>query len=129
MTTEKSPKQKVLIIDDDRELLDMYQYKFEKEGFEVRIEENGLVGVTSAVEFQPDVVLMDLMMPQMDGFESIQAFRQNTSMDVIIIVLSNLSQHDKKEKAKECGADDFLVKANNTPSEVVEKVRNILEKR
>jgi DNA-binding response OmpR family regulator len=119
----------VLIIDDDKEILEMYKYKFEKEGFEVKTEENGLMGVTSAVEFKPDVVLMDLMMPQMDGFESIHAFRENTDMDVAIVVLSNLSQNDKKKYAEECGADGYLVKADYTPAEIVERVQEILNEK
>ena len=122
----KNEKLKVLIIDDDQDLLGMYKTKFMGEGFQVFTQTDGLRGVTDAVKINPDIVLMDLMMPQMDGFESIQAFRQNTSLPVKIIVLSNLAQESDKEKAISCGADGFLVKANHTPLEIVEKVKEFL---
>jgi two-component system alkaline phosphatase synthesis response regulator PhoP len=124
--TWTEPK-KILIIDDDKDLLEMYSYKFKKEGFEVFTEENGLSGITQAVNIKPDIILMDLMMPQMDGFETLKAFRQNTSMNVIIIAFSNLSQKNDLEKAQRNGADAFLVKSDTTPSQVVEKVKKLLK--
>ena len=92
---KETKKLKVLIIDDDLELLEMYRYTFEKDGFEVKTETNGLLGITMAVQYQPDIILLDIMMPQMDGFETIRAFQYNTDMKTTILVLSNLNQPEK----------------------------------
>jgi two-component system alkaline phosphatase synthesis response regulator PhoP len=126
---KKTEKVKVLIIDDDQDLLDMYILVFEAEGFEVHTEKNGLNGLVKAVQIKPMVILIDLMMPQMDGFETIRAFRKNTSMDVILVTFSNLNQQSDIDKAIEYGSDAFLVKSNYTPSDVVEEVKKMMIKK
>ncbi|NJP03880.1 response regulator, partial [Candidatus Gracilibacteria bacterium] len=84
---------------------------------------DGLDGISKAVEFRPDVILLDLMMPQMDGFEVLTAMRQNSSMNVKIIVISNISQPADIEKATKAGADGYLSKADNDPDQVVAEVK------
>jgi len=119
---------KILIIDDEKMLLQMYKTKFEKEGFQVAIEENGLDGLNRAVEMKPDIILLDMMMPGIDGMETLKGFRECTSLDVIIVIFSNLNQ-DKSidlQSIKEKGADACLIKANYSPSQVAEKVKELI---
>ena len=119
---------KILIIDDEKMLLQMYKTKFEKEGFQVAIEENGLDGLNRAVEMKPDIILLDMMMPGIDGMETLKGFRECTSLDVIIVIFSNLNQ-DKSidlQNIKEKGADACLIKANHSPSQVAEKVKELI---
>ena len=119
-------KYKVLIIDDDPSLSEMYKIKFEKEGFEVLIESDGLSGISTAVKTKPDIILLDIMMPQVDGFETLRAFRRNTSLDLIILIISNLSKKSGINKALEGGADDYLIKADHTPGEIIQKVKDLI---
>ena len=114
---------KLLIVDDTEDVLDIYTMTFEAEGFEVVTAKDGLEGVTKAVEFKPDVILLDIMMPHMDGYEVLRAMRNNTSMDVVIIILSNISQEKDIAEAKKAGADFYLAKADQDPDDVVEKVK------
>lgn len=118
---------KILIIEDNQDLNDMFKIAFEAEGFDVEIALEGLTGVTKAVEFKPDVILLDIMMPQMDGFETLEAIRKNTSLDTVIIINSNLEDDKKVLQAKQMGALDYLKKAEYTPMETVDKVKGFLE--
>lgn len=127
MENENTPKHKVLIIDDDRTLLEMFQKKFETEGFIVAVEDNGLGGLSKASEMKPDVVLLDIMMPGMDGFETLSAFRNNTSLDSIIIIFTNLGQQPTYiQMAIALKADDYILKSNHTPAEIVERVKELI---
>jgi DNA-binding response OmpR family regulator len=119
-------KPRILIVEDNVDILEMYQLKFKNEGFDVQIAIDGEKGILSAVEFKPDVILLDLLMPNMDGFEVLKAIRENTGLKSKIIVLSNLGQPGDVERAKTLGADEYLIKANNQPSDVVTKVRTML---
>lgn len=124
-TTHRS----VLIIDDDKFLLDMYVVKFKEKGFTV----TPSLGSIEALEllqkgFDPTAVLLDLVMPAMDGFELLQKIKtEGLAPHSKCIVLSNLSQDADKEKARQSGADGYIVKATATPSEVVTQVIDILD--
>jgi two-component system, OmpR family, alkaline phosphatase synthesis response regulator PhoP len=120
-------KPKILIVDDDKGLLEMYQYFFEKEGFEVFSETDGLRGVSKAVEVRPDIILVDIMMPQMNGLETIVALRKNTDLDFVIIAFSNIHDHSQIKKCIDYGANGFLVKSETTPRDVLEEVKKFLE--
>ena len=124
-----SKKIKILIIDDEESILQMFAQKFEKENFEVFTKSDPLQGILEASQKKPDVVLLDIMMPEMDGFETLSAFRQSTSLETIIIVFSNIGGQNLSniEKAMKLGADEYLVKSDYTPSQVVKKVNEILE--
>lgn len=119
-------KPKVLIIEDNLDILEMYQMKFTNEGFDVQIAADGEKGILAAVDFKPDIILLDLLMPNMDGFQVLKAIRENTGLTVKIVVLSNLGQQDQIQKAFQLGATEYMVKANYQPSEVVQKVRDML---
>ena len=121
-------KKKLLIIEDDVFIRDIYQIKFEQEGFEVVMAENGIIAFEKMETFLPDAILLDIVMPYMDGMEVLGKIKRNPSLtDIPIIMLTNISEKEKVEKAVEDGANDFLIKSHFTPSEVVAKVRILLK--
>ncbi len=121
-------KKKLLIIEDDVFIRDIYQIKFEQEGFEVVMAENGVVALEKMETFLPDAILLDIIMPYMDGMEVLQKIKNNQNLkDIPIIMLTNISEKEKVEKAVEEGANDYLIKSHFTPSEVVAKVRTLLK--
>ena len=122
-------KYSILIVDDDKFLTDMYSVKFSEKGFVVETASSGpdaLQKVDGGLS--PDIFLVDIVMPMMDGFELVQHLvqRQKDKRSAII-VLSNLGQKEDVEKGLALGADGYIVKASATPSEVVEKVVEIVE--
>ncbi|MDD3145442.1 MAG: response regulator [Candidatus Gracilibacteria bacterium] len=120
---------KVLIIEDDKVLSEMYALKLRKEGFEVKESINGLEGLTCIGEFNPDIVLLDIMMPTMNGFETLEVIKHQTSSRSKIIMFTNIVDKDKIETAMQAGADDYLIKANTNPSDVIEKINSLLNKK
>lgn len=122
-------KYKILIVDDDMFLLDMYALKFKECGFEVEVAVSGSEALQKVenISMPLDVILTDVLMPGMDGFELLKKLKdkqilQNTK----IVILSNLGQREEIDKGKSLGVDDYIIKAHNTPSEVVEKVKKVL---
>jgi two-component system alkaline phosphatase synthesis response regulator PhoP len=106
-----SKKNKVLIADDEQDILDMLQYILEKEGYDVRIAKNGPEAVKVAQEFQPKLILLDIMMPQMDGIETCRSLRELDEMkDTIIVFLTARSEEYSEIAAFESGANDYIVK-------------------
>ena len=123
-------KHKILIIDDDEFLLDMYAVKFKEEGFEVDIAREGKEALNKIKEgASPEVVLLDIVMPGMDGFELLETIRKEKLIPTSkIIMLSNLGQKEHLDKGMSLGAADYIVKAYFTPSEVVKRVNEVLKK-
>lgn len=123
-------KHKILIIDDDEFLLDMYATKFKEEGFEVEIAHEGKEALRKIKEgISPEVVLLDIAMPGMDGFELLEIrIKEKLIPNSKIIVLSNLGQKEDIEKGISLGAIDYIVKAYFTPSEVVKKTNEVLSR-
>ena len=125
-----STKQKILLIEDDKMLLEMYTAKFTREGFEISTAENGSDGLKMVREIKPDMVLLDIIMPKLDGFATLKEIRKDENIkDVPVILLTNLGQDQDIKKGKDLGADDYFVKANHTPTEIVEKVQELLKKK
>lgn len=120
-----NPK-KILIIEDNADLVELYKIAFRSAGFEVSSKGNGMDGVVQALEFHPDVILLDIMMPQMDGFEVLSAIRNNSSLEVFIVINSNLSRQQDIDLAKRLGADAYLQKSEYSPTELAEKVLALL---
>ncbi|KKT30101.1 hypothetical protein A3G55_02250 [Candidatus Giovannonibacteria bacterium RIFCSPLOWO2_12_FULL_44_25] len=120
---------KVLIVDDDAFLLDMYSIKFKESGFSVEIARNGEEAISKAKSASPDVILLDIVMPKMDGLAVMRELKKGIVPDSTIIILTNLGQKEDVERGLKSGADDYIVKAHFTPSEVVSKVKNLLIKR
>lgn len=120
-------KIKVLLVEDDSFLLNMYAAKFEMENFEVFLADNGEKGLKLAKEKIPDIMLLDIMMPKFDGFEVLKALKEDlTTINIPVILLTNLNQKEEIEKGLAMGAKDYLIKAHFMPSEVVEKIKKVL---
>jgi len=126
--TEKT-KIHVLIVEDDVFLANIYKTKFDMEGFKVSTSENGEAGLNDVKKKKPDIVLLDILLPKMDGFVVLEKLKADPEVKSIpVILLTNLGQKDDVQKGLEMGAADYLIKAHFKPSEVVEKVRKILNK-
>ena len=121
---------KVLLVEDDLMLCEMYQMKFESEGFLVWKGNNGVEGLKLLSEKGvPDILLLDVIMPQMDGFTMLAKVKENPAWkNIPVILLTNLGQENDVKKGIAMGANDYLVKANFTPAQVVEKVKALLKK-
>ncbi len=121
---------KILIVEDDQFIREMYTLILTKEGYEVTEAPDGAAGLVEARKGGFDCILLDLMMPQVDGLTVLQELKDNPpkQKNGPIIVLSNLAYSDAKEKALKLGAADFLVKADLDPKEVREAVGKALKK-
>ena len=119
---------KLLIVEDDKTLNEMYALKFKKEGYEVVSAYDGIEWLSMVATFNPDVVLLDLMMPSMNGFDTLEAIKNQTNSECKIIIFTNIVDRDKIEKAIEMWADDYLIKADTTPKDALEKVEFHLKK-
>ena len=118
---------KILLIEDDKFLRELIIQKLGKEGFDVVEAAEGEIGVTKMEEEKPDLVLLDLILPGIDGFEVLRRVKANTAVSSVpVIILSNLGQRDDVEKGIELGAVDYLIKAHFTPGEIVEKIKAVL---
>ncbi len=123
-------KQQVLIVEDDVTLASMYQKKFELEGYAVTVAADGEAGITAAKASTPMVILLDIIMPKMDGFATLQALKEDATTKAIpVILLTNLGQNEDVAKGTKLGAIGYLIKAQLTPGEVVTKVRELLGKK
>lgn len=117
-----------MIIEDDSMIASMYKTKLEQEGFAVFLAENGASGLSLALSQDPDLILLDIIMPQLDGFSVLQELRANKKMkEVPIIMLTNLGTDEDKQKGSQYGATDYLVKANLTPTQVAETIKKQLK--
>lgn len=122
-------KAKILLVEDDAFLLSMYTTKFELEKFEVIAAEDGEKGLRLVFEAKPDIILLDIILPKMNGFEILKKIKKDENLKKIpVILLTNLSQKNDIEKGLGLGADDYIIKAHFTPVEVVEKVKKVLNK-
>lgn len=123
-----SDKQKILLIDDDKFLLDMYSTKFSEAGFEITAVPSAHDALSKLKEgYEPDICLLDIIMPSMDGFEFLKEVKEKKlcGEKMVCILLSNLGQQEDINKGLSLGADGYIVKASATPSEVVSKVMEI----
>ncbi|MDD5040076.1 MAG: response regulator [Patescibacteria group bacterium] len=128
--TDSKFQSKILLVEDDKMLADMYITKFSKEGLQVMRAEDGAKGLEVAKREKPDLVLLDIIMPKLDGFAVLKELKSDPNMsNTHILLLTNLGQSEDVEKGRELGADDYFIKANHTPAEIVEKVKYILTKR
>ena len=120
-------KKTILIVEDDKFLRELMNQKLLREGFNTEEAVDGEQGIQKIKEVKPDLVLLDLILPGIDGFEVLSKIKEEPSLSSIpVIVLSNLGQKDDIEKGLQLGAKDYLIKAHFTPGEVIEKIKNIL---
>lgn len=123
-------KKTILIVEDDAFLSDMYQTKFSESGYEVKVAQDGQQGLSMLQEgLRPDMVLLDIVMPKMDGIEMLTAMKKNEKLkDIPVVLLTNLGQESDITRGMELGALDYFVKAHFTPSEIVKKVEALFVK-
>jgi DNA-binding response OmpR family regulator len=118
---------KIAIIEDDQAISQMYRIKFEAEGFEVETAENGKLGLEMVEKIRPDIILLDLMMPEMPGDQMLQALRATDwGKEVKVIILTNMGEQEAPPLLKELGVQRFIVKAEMTPRQVAEMVKTEL---
>ena len=120
-------KHLVLAVEDDSFLASVHRNKMAKEGFEIVVVGNGKEALDFLEKRKPDIILMDLIMPVMDGFEALKKIKENPqTKDIKVMVLSNLSQEEDRQRVMDMGAIDYIVKANVSFREIVEKVKSYL---
>jgi len=118
---------KIAIIEDDSAISQMYRIKFEAEGYEIETAENGVLGLKLIEEMRPDVVLLDLMMPEMNGDEMLVKLRETTwGKDIKVIILTNMGESEAPEIIKDLNVSAFILKANMTPRQVAQLVKEQL---
>lgn len=118
---------KVAIVEDDLAISQMYRLKFEAEGYEVQTAENGRLGLELAEAFRPDIILLDLMMPEMTGDEMLSELRKKAwGKHVTVIILTNLGEEEAPAALKNLHVHSFIVKAEMTPRQVAERVKQAL---
>lgn len=128
ITGDESNKKKIVLVEDDSFLAGMYVSKLNLEDFEVKLAENGEDGLKLATEIMPDLILLDILLPRMDGFEVLKKLKQNPSTaDIPVILLTNLGQKKDVDRGLALGAEDYLIKAHFMPNEVIAKIKKILK--
>ena len=121
---------KILIVEDDKFLRDLIVQKLKKEGFAIFEAVDGEEGLKITKEKHPDIILLDLILPGLDGFEVLRRIKSDAPIAQIpVIVLSNLGQKEDMDRAMSGGAEDFMIKAHFTPGEIIAKVKSILKKK
>ncbi|PID29681.1 response regulator [Candidatus Saccharibacteria bacterium] len=119
---------RIAIIEDDPVISQMYRMKFEAEGFEVMMASDGESGVALVKDALPDIILLDLQMPNMDGAEALQKIRANkASADTPVLILTNLGEEEAPDIIKLLNVSSYIVKADLTPKQVVSRVKETLE--
>ncbi len=122
-------KEKVLIVDDTEFYQKAYKNKLLSAGYITSVANNGVEALKALTTDKPDLILLDLMMPIMDGFKVLQTVKANPNLQNIpVIVFSAKGASEEISKALQAGASDFLVKATTTPNKVVEKIKAVLQK-
>ena len=117
-------KKKILLVEDDEALANVYKSRLEIEGFETNWVGNGEDALTAAIEFKPDLILLDAMMPKISGFDVLDILRNSPDTNnVHVVMLTALSQPKDKERAEALGVDDYLVKSQVVIGDVIERVR------
>jgi len=125
---EEQKKVKVLIVDDDAFLSGIYATKLELEGFAVAAARDGDEGLKAALKEIPDLILLDVLMPKLDGFEVLKRLKaEPATKNIPVIMLTNLGQKEDIEKGLEEGAVDYLIKAHFVPAEAVAKIKKVLK--
>jgi len=118
---------KILLVEDDDALASVYQTRLQAEGFDVRRVPNGEDALASALEFRPDLILLDVMMPKVSGFDVLDILRNTPETATTkIVMLTALSQDSDKERAQSLGVDDYLVKSQVVIADVVERIKQHL---
>ena len=128
MSPTRTTKPQILLVEDDTFLAGMYVTKLTMEHFQVELATDGEMGLAKAKEMVPDLILLDILLPKMNGFDVLRACKQVPALkDIPVILLTNLGQKSDVTQGLDLGAADYLIKAHFMPSEVVEKIKKLLQ--
>lgn len=120
-------KKKILLVEDDTALAAVYKSRLELEGFDIREVNNGEEALSAAMDFKPDLILLDAMMPKISGFDVLDILRNTPeTTNIRVIMLTALSQPKDKERAEALGVDDYLVKSQVVIGDVVDRIKHHL---
>lgn len=120
-------KKKILLVEDDDSLAGVYKTRLEMEGFDVLHVANGEAALSNAISFRPDLIVLDVMMPKINGFDVLDILRNTTETATIrVIMLTALSQAKDRERAQSLGVDDYLVKSQVVINDVVTRIKHHL---
>jgi len=121
-------KKKIILVEDDPFLIDIYSTKLKESGFQVEVVDNGEKVVAKVKEIKPDLIMLDIVLPNVDGWEILKTIKSDPKLKKIkVVVLSNLGQKEEVEKGKKLGANKYLIKAHYTPSQTVEEIKKVLK--
>lgn len=117
----------ILLVDDDLTLREMYEERMKAEGFNIIQATNGEEALKKASEAKPDIILLDIMMPKVNGFDVLKELKSNPELkDIPVIVLTALIQDVDRVQGKKLGASDYIVKSETMPGEVISKIKNAI---
>lgn len=123
-TPSSTIKKKILLVEDDEGLASVYMVRLQAEGFDVRRVPNGEDALAAALDYRPDLILLDVMMPKVSGFDVLDILRNTPETNNIrVIMLTALSQESDKERAKALGVDDYMVKSQVVIADVIERIK------
>ena len=118
----------ILLVEDDLFLIDIYKKKFEESGFQISVAQDGDEALKKVEEEKPDIMLLDIILPNTDGWEILRKIKENPeSKNIKVVILSNLGQKDEVEKGMKMGAANYLIKAQFTPGEVVAAINKMIQ--
>jgi len=126
--TNQENKKKILLAEDDKFISLAYKDGLKRAGYEVEHAQNGKEALEKIKSFNPDLVFLDIIMPEMNGFEALEEIKKDEKLkNIPVIILSNLGQDTDIEKGKKLGAVDYLIKANLSMNEVIQKIETYLK--
>lgn len=118
---------KIAIVEDDQAISQMYRIKFEADGYQVETAENGKIGLELAESIKPDIMLLDLMMPEMNGDEMLKKLRATSwGKNIKVVILTNMGEQEIPDEVKKLGVSAVILKADMTPRQVAELVKKQL---
>jgi len=118
---------KIILIEDDEFLFDVYKLKLEKENFKVKIVQDGSKALEKIKNYKPDMILLDIVLPNLDGWEILKKIKSDDEIkNIPVIILSNLAQEDQIKKSLKLGAVKYLVKSQYMPSEIIQEIKKVL---
>lgn len=119
---------KILLVEDEQILSEMYQSRFSRAGFEVVLASEAKKGLQKAKKVKPDLIILDILLPRENGLFFLEKWFKDPKISSIpVVIFSNFDDPDAKQKARELGAKDYLIKTNYTPREITEKIKQYLE--
>lgn len=128
LDTKNSMSLRVLLVEDEEDIRTMFSEQLTLEGFDVTVAVDGLDAVTKVSTSLPEVVLLDILLPELDGFEVLRRIKaDNKTADITVIMLSNLNQDDQRKQSLQLGAAAFIIKSSLTPHELSEQIKKLVE--